>query len=288
MIVKERIKSNFQEFLDNFLKALNRPEMSVLPGQLAFFYVLSLVPTITLITYFASVINVSTDLIYNFISASFSDDVANLLLSSSSQATGIGFAIAILIGYYIASNGAASVIVTSNTIYGIDDGGFFKRRIKAIFMTLIIVILFSFILIVPVFGNKIIELLTYVKFYPNFTDNVVHIIELIQGPLAWIIVYFFIRIIYSISLNKRVRGKNVRYGAIFTSVSWILITNLYSYYVTHIANFGVLYGSLANMVLLMLWFYFLAFVFTVGIAMNYSREEALKKIAKNGSLKKKK
>lgn len=286
--MKERIKSNFKDFLDNFLKALNRPEMSVLPGQLAFFYVLSLVPTITLISYFASVINVSTDMIYNFLSASFSKDVAGLLLSSSSSATGIGFIIAICIGYYIASNGAASVIVTSNTIYGIDDGGFFKRRLKAIFMTLIIVILFSFILIVPVFGNKIIELLTYVKFYPTVTNNVIHVIEFIQGPLAWIIVYLFIRIIYSISLNIKVKGKNVRYGAIFTSVSWILITNLYSYYVTHIANFGALYGSLANIVLLMLWFYFLAFVFTVGIAMNYSREEALKKIAKNGTLKKKK
>ena len=142
MTVKEKLKNNFQEFLDNFLKALKRPEMAVLPGQLAFFYVLSLVPTLTLITYTASVLNVSTDMFYNFLAKAFSGDVANLLLSTSSSASGFGFFIAICIGYYIASNGASSVIITSNTIYGIKDKGFIHRRVKALLMTFVLSIFF--------------------------------------------------------------------------------------------------------------------------------------------------
>ena len=243
MIVKEKLKNNFQEFLDNFKTALKRPEMSVLPGQLAFFYVLSLVPTLTLITYTASMLNVSTDMFYNFLAKAFSDDVANLLLSSSSSASGFGFFIAICIGYYIASNGASSVIITSNTIYGIKDKGFIHRRVKALLMTFVLILLFIFMLTVPVFGNKIIELLTYVNFYPSLTKDIIHIIEVIQGPLTWIIMYLFIKIIYTMGLNKNVKGKNVRYGAIFTSIGWIIMTSFYSYYVTHYANYSALYGS---------------------------------------------
>ena len=285
MTVKEKLKNNFQEFLDNFLKALNRPEMSVLPGQLAFFYVLSLVPTLTLITYSASVLNVSTDMFYNFLAKAFSSDVASLLLSSSSSASGFGFFIAICIGYYIASNGASSVIITSNTIYGIKDKGFIHRRVKALLMTFVLILLFIFMLIVPVFGNKIIELFTYASFYPSITNNIIHIIEVIQGPLTWLIMYLFINIIYTMGLNKNVKRRSVRYGAIFTSVGWIIMTYFYSFYVTHYANYSALYGSLANIVVLMIWFYFLALIFTIGIAMNFSKEK--EELEKTGKLKRK-
>ena len=45
-----KVKSEVKEFYDNFKKVLFRPEMAILPGQLAYFFVLAIVPTITLIS----------------------------------------------------------------------------------------------------------------------------------------------------------------------------------------------------------------------------------------------
>ena len=44
-----KVKLKLKEFFDNFVKVMLRPEMAILPGQLAYFFVLAIVPTITLI-----------------------------------------------------------------------------------------------------------------------------------------------------------------------------------------------------------------------------------------------
>ena len=132
--MKKKLKSELQEFFDNFIKVLKRPDMAILPGQLAFFFVLAIVPTITLISYGATALNLSTDVIYDFLANAFSSDIASLLLNipHADNISGLSFFIVVIVGYVTASNGPASIIVTSNIIYGEEQSSFLKRRFKAI------------------------------------------------------------------------------------------------------------------------------------------------------------
>lgn len=270
----KKLKLELKEFYENFKKVLFKPEMAILPGQLAYFFVLAIVPTITLISYETALLNLSTDVIYDFIGSAFSSDIASMLLATtSSSEKGIGFFLVVIVGYFIASNGPASIIITSNTIYGEKQEGFFRRRLKALIMTFVLVLLFIFMLIVPVFGTKIIELFKFVDLNSNVTDNVSMIITFLQGPITWLIMYFFIKILYTMAPNKKVRSKNVGYGALFTTFSWVIITYIYSYYINNLAHYSTFYGGLANIVILMFWFYLLAYAFTIGMALNYRKEE---------------
>ena len=270
----KKLKLELKEFYENFKKVLFKPEMAILPGQLAYFFVLAIVPTITLISYEAALLNLSTDVIYDFIGSAFSSDIASMLLATtSSSEKGIGFFLVVIVGYFIASNGPASIIITSNTIYGEKQEGFFRRRLKALIMTFVLVLLFIFMLIVPVFGTKLIELFKFVDLNSNVTDNVSMIITFLQGPITWLIMYFFIKILYTMAPNKKVRSKNVGYGALFTTFSWVIITYIYSYYINNLAHYSTFYGGLANIVILMFWFYLLAYAFTIGMALNYRKEE---------------
>lgn len=278
-----KVKLKLKEFFDNFVKVMLRPEMAILPGQLAYFFVLAIVPTITLISYEAALLNLSTDVIFDFIGSAFSPDIANMLLNTTDANTGgFGFFMVIVVGYFIASNGPASIIVTSNTIYGEKQEGFFRRRLKAIIMTFFLVLLFIFMLIVPVFGNKIVKLFEFVNLNSSITKNVGTVMLFLQGPITWLIMYFFIKILYTMAPNKRVRSKNVGYGALFTSVSWIIITYIYSYYINNIAHYSTFYGGLANLVILMFWIYLLAYAFTIGMALNYRKEEV--ELEKTGTI----
>ena len=283
--MKKKLKNELKEFFDNFIKVLKRPDMAILPGQLAFFFVLAIVPTITIISYGASALNLSTDVIFEFLSNAFSKDIASLLLTvpETSNLSDIGFFIVVIVGYFTATNGPASIIVTSNIIYGEEPGSFFTRRLKAIIMTFFLVLLFIFMLVVPVFGTKIIELFQFVNLDSAITEKVTTIITLLQGPITWLIMYFFIKILYTIAPNKKVKSKSVGYGALFTSVSWIIITYIYSYYINNIAYYSTFYGSLANIVILMIWIYLLAYAFTIGMALNYRKEEV--ELEKTGTIK---
>ena len=54
--------------------------MEILPGQLAFFLILSLVPIITLIGYGASFFNLSMNFIIDAVKANFSETIADMLV----------------------------------------------------------------------------------------------------------------------------------------------------------------------------------------------------------------
>lgn len=272
-----------KDFLKKVLSVITKPEMAVLPGQLAFFFVLSVVPIVTLITYGASFLNLSLDFIGNFIGKAFGTDLVSLIVPMVSVSNiDFRFFLTLIIGFYIASNGAASIIVTSNAIYGIPDTNFLRRRTKAIIMTILIVILFLFILIVPVFGKNIINAITLVNMNEHITTTITFAFNLLKGPITWFIIFCFIKILYTMAPDRKLESIYVNYGAVFTTIMWIIVTAAYSYYINHFANYAVFYGGLANIVMLMLWVYFLANIFVIGMALNYKEE--VTKLEKTGSI----
>ena len=279
------IKGKLKKYFKKFWKVFNRPEMVLLPGQLAFFLILSVVPIVTLVSYGASFLHLPVSFISNFISKSFNKTVADLVVPIVS---GVNltkrFYITLLVGYYIASNGAASIIVTSNTIYGIKNSGFFRRRFKAMIMTFFLVLLMLFILIVPVFGNKVVEMIAYVNLNPSTTKKIAFIIAVLKGPIAWLIIFGFIKIIYTMAPDRKIPSSFVNKGAIFTSIGWVIATYGYSYYIAKFAHYNVFYGGLSNVIILMLWVYLLAYIFTIGMALNHSEEK--EQLEKTGTIEK--
>ena len=270
MKTKKRVK----RFFDNFFNVLKRPEMLVLPGQLAFFFILSVVPILTLLSYVASSLKLSTAVLADFLNHSFGNAIVNLLMPNVSEMSfSFGFVLIIIIGLYFASNGASSIIVTSNTIYGIEDQGFLRRKIKAIIMTLFMILLFLFILVVPLFGDSIISLVNHINMNDNLNNTIVTSIKVLNGPLSWFIIFFFIKILYTMAPDKNIPSSQTTYGALFTSIGWIITTAIYSFYINNYAQYQIFYGGFANIIILMLWTYLLAFIFVIGLALNYRRDE---------------
>ena len=142
-----------KEFIKNFWEVLNRREMLILPGHLAFSFSQMIIPIVS---------------------------VSGLSFS---------FFITLFIGFFTASSGASAVIITSNMIYGIEDKGYIYRKIKALVMTVFIVLLFLFILIFPLFGNKIIELIKYVNLNPFVTEKIQAVFNFLQGPFSLFFVF---------------------------------------------------------------------------------------------------
>ena len=280
----DKAKVTIKDFFTNFFSVLRRPDMVVLPGNLAFFFVLAIIPTLALISYGASILNLSTAFLYDFMAKSFSKELADLILGVHLDANmGIGFIITIIFGLYIASNGADSIITASNAIYGIENKSWLRRRFKAIAISLLIVILLIFMLIVPVFGNTIMNLIKEVNINATITNQIERVFSLLKGPISWLIVFLIIKIIYTIAPDKKGNTRVINYGVWFTTICWIFGTKLFSLYVNNYASYTVLYGGLANIVVLMIWIYFLSLLFTVGIALNSEKDE--KNLLKSGTIK---
>ena len=95
-------------------------------------------------------------------------------------------------------------------------------------------------------------------------------------PISFILVFLAIKLLYIMAPDKKIEPRQVNYGAIFTSFSWIVVTQIYSLYVENFSNYGNLYGSLSNLLVLMWWIYILSYIFVLGIGLNVTKYQLTK------------
>ncbi len=264
----KRIKSFFKRVYDT----IKKPEMSILPGQLAFFLVLSIIPLVALVASIASHFSISIETLMETVQSSFPEEVAKFI----NQAIGgkdVSFNIAIFYvsAFILASNGPHSMIVGSNLIYKVKNKDYLSRRIKALFMTIILVFLLIFMLVVPAYGDKIIDLVAGFITSDALVKTITATYSLLKYPISFILIYFCIKLLYTMAPDTTIKSKDTTYGAVFTTISWIISTEVYSFYVSAFAKYNLLYGSIANILILLLWVYILSYIFVLGMALNASK-----------------
>ena len=258
----------FKKYMKKLIKIINKEEMKVLPGHLSFFMVLSLIPAITLIGLLCNVFNLSNGDIINFF-----DDVAPTgvmevvkpFINSSSSSIAL---IYLIIGFILVSNGAFAIIQTSNTLYKVKNSNQLEERIKSVFLTILLMFLFVFILIVLAFGNRIVSFILSLEMFSNISNDVYHIFVFLKWPLAFFMIYMIIKLIYTLAPDRSVKSKTVTKGSIFTTIGWLGVTAIYSYYANNVARYDLFYGNLSNIVILMMWIYVISYIFVIGIAIN--------------------
>lgn len=278
------MKEKIGDFFKNLFEIMKRPEMLTLPSTLAYYFVLSVVPIITILLLIAGSFNLSISFITDFFEKNFSPELLKLITPMfSDQTFSLSFVIYILVAFFLASNGSDSIIVASNTIFNIENKHYIKRRLKAFVITLLIFLLFTFMLVVPVFGEQILFVAKAVGFNNRIVEAIQIMYPYLVVPITLLVTFYFIKLIYIIAPDEKIKGKYVTKGTIFTTVCWFLVTLGYSYYIKNIARYNVYYAGLSTIVILMIWFYILAFIFVIGLSLNYRSVE--EQIEKTNSIK---
>ena len=277
-----KIIKKAKEIFKRLWKILTRPDMLILPGQLAFFLLLAIVPMFTLIIYGVSLFHVSFDFISNLITKAFGSEITNLIIPMIEDIhIGPEFLWPLCVAFYAASAGAGSIIICSNKLFHFENSDFLKRKIKGLLMTFILVSLVVFLLLIPAFGNKVIELLQFVNMNEGFTNFIAFIINMMKGPASWLLIFMLIKILYTMAPDQSIPSSYTTKGSLFTTFGFVISTGIYSFYVNHMAHYDILYGGLSHFVVLMIWFYIIAYMVTIGIAIN---SEELKKMEKIGTI----
>ncbi len=268
------MEGRFKGYLKKLGKILKKPEMAILPANIAFDIILAIIPLLTIVVLIASYFDISIDLVSNLISDILPRQVSNVIIEVIS---GKGFdrsvGIFTFIAFIIASNGAYAIINTSDTLYKIKGADVIKKRVSSIILLFIIIILFVFLLIVPIFGENILSLMRSAKLFSKYADEVMILFNVIKWPLTILIIYLNIKLIYTIAPSKNIRSEETTVGAIFTTTCWIIATIIFKFYINYFARYDILYGSLAAIIILMVWANFIAYIFVLGMAINVSRKE---------------
>ena len=272
------MKSRINRVYNKFLSILRKPEMRILPGQIAFYFLMSFIPILVLMALITSKIPLNINVI-NIVKSNLPDVLGNIIISFISGGSAKGGLILIVLAYLlIGLNGPESIIVASNTIYNIKHSTFIKQKVKAGIMTIIIIILLIFMILVPVLGDTIVKFILSLFENPEQFLKFKFVYNTFKIVISFLFVYFVIKLIYAIAPDKKIKSSQTTYGALFTTISWMIATKVFAFYITNLAKYDVLYGNFANILILLMWLYFLAYLFVVGMVLNadYNEKEQIK------------
>ena len=258
-------------FLIELYRILRLPEMLILPGNLAFFMFLSLIPIISVAAFIATKLSLSPDSLLSFIGNTLPVQILDIIRPFVENPTIITKNIILCFSvFYISSNGPDSLIIASNTLYGVKNKSYVHRRLKALVMTLLFIVLIIAILLILAFSNIILDMLMNIKIIGTIISNNYIVITIFKYILSFAIVLAILKLIYMITPDKKIKSSEVNKGALFSTISIILLSSLYSFYINNFTNYDVVYGSLASLTILLFFLYLVSFIIVIGIAINHN------------------
>ena len=250
--------------LKKILSFLKKPYMKILPGNIAFSFMLALIPILSIIVFILNILNFSfpviSDKLYNIIPEAVLDIIIPFLTGSGWNNT-----LFMIIGIISASSGMHALIIASNMIYGCKPKSYLEEKGKAILLTFLIIFIIILNLGILVFGDALVRFIISLF---NLNVNVLILFSLLKWPFAVILIYFILKIIYMMTPDLNIKSNSFNKGAFMTTILWILLSAIYSYYVSNLARYADFYGSLANIIILLVWLYIMSYVLVLGTAIN--------------------
>lgn len=114
----------------------------------------------------------------------------------------------------------------------------------------------------------------------NFIDKHTKFTIVYNDTLPFLILFAYLFIIlsalYKLSLPKGVPVKKVWIGALFSSVGVALLSGLFSVFLEYSTKYSLVYGSLASVMLVMVWMFVCGIIIILGAVLNHALNEASK------------
>ncbi len=245
-------------------------QIKALSAQLAFFLILSLFPfLIFLLSLFGRfsldpemVIRIVTEILPMDSAVIVSEYVEGIVLF---EETGY-IPIAALITLYTASRGVEALTCAFDVAYRVDEQkGFVKQKLFGVLYTLLFVVMVIILTVLPIMGEE------FLSFVGRFLPLSVAFIEQFAF-LRWFfivgVIILTVLLMYWILPSKKLRFKDVWKGATFAIAMWLLMSYGFSYFVSNFGRYSIIYGSLAAVIILMMWLYFTGIVLMIGAEIN--------------------
>ena len=250
--------------------------MPIIAGGVAFFGFLSIFPAlIALISIYGLVASPETvarqveDL-----SAQLPDDAASLIeeqltaiVANSGSALSISLVVSILAALWSASGGVGNVITAVNIAYDeVEARGFVKLKLTSLALTLgaivFVLITFGLLAVVP----SIIEALGLgvVGTILAQVARWVLLLAVFSGALA---------VLYRIAPDRDApRLAWVSLGSLVVTVVWAAVSVAFALYVNNFGSYDKTYGTIAGVIVLMLWLYLTCYLVLLGAEINSEAE----------------
>jgi membrane protein len=186
--------------------------------------------------------------------------------SQAESAFTVGAIISILLALWGISGASRSVMEAMNVMYEVEeDRPFWKVYGLSIFMSLAVIVLLVGSVVLVIFGESIgVRVADLVGLGSVFAT----IWSIVQWPVVALVVLFAFALIYYFAPAVKQRFRWISPGSILAFVFWLIFSLLFSLYTSIAGSYNETYGSLAGVIVLMLYVYYSALIMLIGAEVN--------------------
>lgn len=189
------------------------------------------------------------------------------LTATSGGALGFGFAFSLLLTLWAATKGTKALITAFNIAYGERERrGFLQLNAVALGLTLALLVF----LIVALVLIAAVPAVLRIAPLPESADWGV---RLLRWPLLFAFVATALAVLYRYAPSRdESQWKWASPGALVATALWLLGSIAFSIYVSNFGGYNKTYGTLAAVVVLLLWFYITSYSVLIGAEINSETE----------------
>jgi membrane protein len=188
-------------------------------------------------------------------------------LSSNPAQAGWGAVLGVVIALWAGSKAMKAVVEGVNIAYKeTEDRGAVRKQLVYLGLTLAAVLM-------GILAVLLIAVVPAIESFLPLPDWGRQLLVWARWPVLLLLGITIISIVYRFGPSRRrARWKWVSWGAGGATVAWLIVSALFSVYVSNFGNYNETYGSLSAVVVLMMWLYLTAFLMLIGAEVNAELE----------------
>ena len=260
-------KPNFISYL---IYRIGKDDASGLAAQMTYHFVLALFPMLIFLLTLLPLFQIDPQQVKDMVSqnapAETASVVSKIFNDITKNASGSILSVGLILTIWSASNGMTAIMNSFNVAYDVEDGrNPIVLKLLSVVFTVVMGLVLAVALTLPTFG-------TFIKDHLfgaiGLDKQVAWIFDLIRVILPFIIILLLFITLYSVAPNVKTKIKSVFPGALFTSIIWLLGSFGFGWYLSNFGNYSKTYGSLAGIIILLLWLYITCFILIIGAEIN--------------------
>jgi membrane protein len=192
-------------------------------------------------------------------------------LQKSRGTGGVLFVVGIALALWSASGYVAAFMRASNAIYDVEEGRPIWKTVPVrVAVTLVLVILLAITALAVVLtgglANQLGDLLGIGK-------SSVRVWDIVKWPVLVVIVSFMFAILYWASPNVKQPGfRWISPGGLVAVILWIVASGLFALYVANFSSYNKTYGTLAGVIIFLVWLWLSNVAVLLGAEFNAELE----------------
>ena len=263
-------KLTIKKFAKEMFYRVMYDEISLLSANLSYYFILSLFPmlivALALTPYFKIDQQFLLEKIQSYAPGDLGDYLFDMISEVLNNKNNTIITVGIVFTRWSASSGIYGIIIAFNNAFRVRDGRIWiVTKLISVILTALFLIGMFVALVLIVFGKQ----LTYILFHKfNLDEGYYNLWSVLNSSLPVLFIFLIFVFLYTMGPNLKLKAISIIPGAVFATISWIIVSKLFGYYIDHFSSYIKTYGTIGAFMAFVLWLYITGYILIIGAEIN--------------------